>query len=185
MTMPLHAQPLMTAEEILVLDLPNKSTELVRGHLVVREPPGTHHGQVSARLTYLISHHAYQHDLGVVFGQDTGFHITSNPDSVRAPDLAFLRRERAVHLPNRGYARLAPDLAVEIISPGDRPGELLAKIGDWLDAGTSLVWVIDPERREGRVHRADGSVAIIPSDGAFDGEAVLPGFRCALGDVFK
>lgn len=175
----------MTAEELLTLNLPGKSTELVRGALVVREPPGTYHGRVAARLAYLIGHHVYQHDLGVVLGQDTGFHIFSDPDSVRAPDVAFVRKERVEEIGSRGYARMAPDLLAEIVSPGDRPGEVLTKVGDWLDAGVALVWVIDPERREGRVHRADGSVAIIPSDGTLDGEDVLPGFRCPLAEVFR
>ena len=185
MTMPLHAQPLMTADEILALDLPGKSTELVRGHLVVREPPGSFHGRVAARLAYLIGHHVYQHDLGSVFSQDTGFQIASNPDSVRAPDVAFVPTARAAEIPPRGYARMTPDLVAEIVSPGDSPGELLSKIGDWLEAGASLVWVIDPARREGRVHRADGTVAIIPTEGALDGEDVLPGFRCPLAEVFR
>ena len=185
MAMPATSPPLMTAEEILALHLPHKSTELVRGHLVVREPPSSYHGRVAARLTYLIGHHAYQHELGVVFGQDTGFQIASAPDSVRAPDVAFVRKERAAEIPPRGYARMTPDLVAEIVSPGDRPGELLSKVGDWLDAGTPLVWVIDPARREGRVHRADGSVAIVPADGMLDGEEVLPGFRCPLGEVFR
>ncbi|MEP7347667.1 MAG: Uma2 family endonuclease [Gemmatimonadaceae bacterium] len=183
--MPLSSPPLMTAAEVLYLDLPGKSTELVRGHLLVREPPSTRHGRVSARLLYLIADYVYRHDLGVVCGQDTGFQIAANPDSVRAPDVAFVQRERATLIPDRGYARLAPDLVVEILSPSDHPGEVLSKVGDWLDAGTTLVWVIDPARREGRVHRQDGSVAIVAADGVLDGDGVLPGFTCALAEVFR
>lgn len=174
---------LMTAEEILTLDLPGKSAELVRGHLVVREPPSTWHGSLSARLLYLIARHAYAHELGVVFGQDTGFHIESDPDSVRAPDVAFVSRSRAVLIPRRGYARLAPDLVVEIISPGDRRGELLAKVGQWLDAGAQLVWLVDPQRTAATVYRADGSVEVVSADGRLDGEQVLPGFACALAEI--
>ncbi|MEO7964469.1 MAG: Uma2 family endonuclease [Gemmatimonadaceae bacterium] len=183
--MPASAPSLMTAEEILVLDLPNKSTELVRGQLIVREPPSTYHGIISARLLYLISHHVYSNELGVVASQDTGFHIATDPDTVRAPDVAFVGRARTSHIPEHGYARLAPDLAVEVLSPGDRPGELLSKVGDWLDAGVRLVWVLDPARRQARVYRADGSVAVIAMDGELEGEEVLPRFCCALAEVFK
>jgi Uma2 family endonuclease len=184
MTMPAHAIPeLMTAEELLAFDLPGKSTELVRGRLLVHEPPGYYHGEISARLTYLLGAFVYPRQLGLLFGQDTGFQIASDPDTVRAADLAYLSAERASAAPSRGYARLAPDLVSEIISPSDRAGALTSKIADWLEGGTRLVWVIDPVRSEARIHRADGSISIIPRTGALDGEAVLPGFSCALDEV--
>src|SRR2546430_1980150 len=83
-----------------------------------------------------------------------------------------------------GYPALAPDLVVEILSPGDRPGEVLAKVADWLSAGTKLVWVIDPERRLARVYRSDGTETLVGADGALDGEDVLPGFACRLVTIF-
>jgi Uma2 family endonuclease len=83
----------------------------------------------------------------------------------------------------RGYAELAPDLLAEVLSPDDRPAEVLAKVADWLAAGTKIVWVIDPDRREARVYRQDGSLAVLASDDAMDGEDVLPGFTCLLKDV--
>jgi Uma2 family endonuclease len=119
----------------------------------------------------------------VVFGQDTGFKIQSNPDTVRGPDLAFLAGERATRIPDRGFAALAPDLIAEVLSPGDRPGETLAKVAEFLEAGTRLVWVIDPDRRQAHVYRADGTVAIVAAGGSLDGEEILPGFRCPLSEV--
>lgn len=181
--MPASVPPPISAEEIPYLDLPGKSTELVRGQLIVGEPPSTRHGGISARMTYLIAKHVFAERLGEVFGQDTGFHIASNPDTVRAPDVAFVHRDRTALIPARGYARLAPDLVVELISPDDRPGELLAKVGDWLDGGSHIVWVIDPARREARIHRDDGSVAIVRAHEELDGEMVVPGFRCGLQEV--
>lgn len=175
----------MTAEELLHVEIPGKWTELVRGVLRVSEPPGITHGIVAARLTYRIGHHVYGHQLGEVAGQDTGFQIASNPDTVRAPDVAFLSNERLAAVKPRGYAAGAPDLAVEILSPGDRPAEVLEKIADWLRAGTRLVWVVDLERRIARVHRADGSIALVPQDGALDGEDVLPGFSCEIAALLK
>ncbi|MCC6931013.1 MAG: Uma2 family endonuclease [Gemmatimonadaceae bacterium] len=185
MAMTMTVPPLMTAEEILVLDIPGRSTELVRGRLVVHEPPSTLHGIIAAKLLYSIAHFVYGHDLGAVAAQDTGFHIFANPDTVRAPDVAFIRKERLADVPSRGYAKVAPDLVIEIVSPNDRPGELLAKVGDWLQAGTLLAWVIDPKRRAAFVYRADGSISFVGEQGALEGEDVLPGWRCALEELLR
>jgi Uma2 family endonuclease len=176
---------IITVEELEAIDLPGKSTELVRGRLVVREPPSTYHGKIAAKLGYLLGDYVYPHDLGVLFGQDTGFKIESNPDTVRAPDAAFLSKERAAHITRRGYAALAPNLTAEILSPDDRPGEVLTKVGDWLRAGVQIVWVIDPERAEAHIHRADGSLSVVHIDGALDGEDVLPGFSCPLSQILE
>jgi len=74
---------------------------------------------------------------------DTGFKIERDPDTVRAPDVAFVVRERLAHIPDEGYAELAPDWVAEILSPSDRPGEVLEKVGQWLGAGVRVVWVLD------------------------------------------
>lgn len=179
-----EAEGLMTASELLQLDLPGKSTELVRGRLIVREPPGTYHGLVQSNLHIQVGTFVQANRLGAVFGQDTGFQIASNPDTVRAPDLAFVSRERVALITPRGYAALAPDLVAEILSHDDRPGEVMTKVGEWLGAGVQIVWVIDPERRTAHVHRGDGSIAVIASDGALDGEPLLPGFVCPLAELF-
>jgi len=175
---------LVTAEELLGLYLPGKSTELVRGQLVVREPPSTRHGSVAARMVYLLSDHVYRHHVGVVV-VEAGFKIESDPDTVRAPDVAFIDRSREDQLPATGYAAFAPDLAVEVVSPGDRTGELLAKVGQWLDAGTSMVWLIDPQRVKAHIYRDDGEVTIVAADGRLDGDPILPGFACSLADVLN
>jgi len=173
----------LTAEELERISIPGKVTELVRGRLIVREPPGTWHGAVAAQLTCLLGAFVHDRGLGMLFSQDTGFKIGTNPDTVRAPDVAFVARERVGVIRKRGYAPLAPDLLAEVLSPDDRPGEVLAKVADWLAAGTKIVWVIDPERREARVYRQDGSHSVLSSDDSLDGEDVLPGFTCPLKDV--
>lgn len=175
----------MTAEQLERVDIPGKSTELIRGRLIVNEPPGTYHGQISARLLLRLGAWVETHQLGEVFGQDTGFRIASNPDTVRAPDVAFVASDRLSLVRRRGYAAFAPDLVAEVQSPDDRPGEVVAKIGDWLIAGVKLAWVIDPERRAAHVHRPDGSLSLIDIDGALDGESLLPGFCCSLKDLFR
>jgi Uma2 family endonuclease len=176
---------LMTAEQLEGVHLPHKSTELVRGRLIVREPPGTYHGKLAGRLLTKVGPFVEQHGLGEVFGQDTGFKIASNPDTVRAPDLAFVASERLSLLSRRGYSAMAPDLVAEILSPDDPPGEVMAKIGEWLTARVRLAWVLDPERRIAHIYRPDGSVTLIDSDGALEGEDVLPGFRCLLATLYR
>ena len=172
-----------TADDLLHFREPGKTAELVRGVLLVREPPSTSHGGCAARLARRIGNFAEEHGLGEVFAQDTGFRIQRDPDTVRAPDVAFGARERLAQVPDEGYADLAPDLVVEILSPGDRPGEVLDKIGQWLSAGTRLVWVLDPSRAIARVYRADGSVTVLASDADLEGEDVLPGFRSPLREA--
>jgi Uma2 family endonuclease len=131
----------------------------VRGVLIVRELPGTSHGARSNRLAYRMTQLVERHGLGRVFAQDTGFKIERDPDTVRAPDVGFVPRERLALIPEEGYADVAPDLVAEILSPGDRPGEVLEKVGQWLSAGVRLVWVLDPARRDARIYRADGTVS--------------------------
>ena len=174
---------LMTAEELLYTNVPNKRTELVRGVLVVREPAGYAHGRVAMNLAVQLANHVERAAAGQVFAAETGFTLARAPDTVRAPDIAFVRRDRLPEAVPQGFAELAPDLVVEVLSTDDRPGEVLAKVADWLSAGTRLVWVVEPLRRLARVYRYDGSEMIVPADGALDGEDVLPGFSCALASI--
>jgi len=173
----------MTAEELLRLNLPDKRTELVRGVLVVREPAGYQHGQVAAELLVAIANHVTANRLGRVFAAETGFTLARNPDTVRAPDVAFIGTARLPDPAPRGFAELAPDLAVEVLSPDDRPGEVLTKVGNWLTAGARLVWVVDPVRVLARVYRADGSESILGETDALRGEDVLPGFEYPLSAI--
>ena len=175
----------MTADDLLLLRLPGKSTELVRGELVVREPPSTYHGRVQSTLNIIVGSYVRANALGAVFGQDTGFKIRADPDTVRAPDLAFVQRDRVGQIGTRGYAAIVPDLVAEILSPDDRPGDVLMKVGEWLDAGVTLVWVIDTDRRTANVYRSDGTVGTIVSGDDLDGETVLPGFRCPISELFE
>jgi Uma2 family endonuclease len=133
----------------------------------------------------LIGNFVAEHRLGVVGGADFGILLARGPDTVRAPDVVFYRADR---LPAGGipstYWELAPDLAVEVLSPSDRRGKVLKKVGEYLDAGTHLVWVVDPRRRTAVVYRPEGEPTILGADGILDGEDVLPGFRLALAEVW-
>jgi Uma2 family endonuclease len=175
--------PLMTAEELLETQVPNKSTELVRGRLIVHEPPGGRHGYVAAILAFRLSQHVDQTAAGAVFVGDVGFTLRRDPDTVRGPDVAFVRQDRLPQPIPTNYLEFAPDLVIEVLSPDDRPGEVLARVGDWLDAGARLVWVIDPQRRLARVYRADGTESLLQETDQLLGEDVLPGFSCALASI--
>jgi Uma2 family endonuclease len=172
----------MTADELWNVHIPHKRVELVRGVLRVRAP-GYGHGLVTALLAAELVSHARAHNLGGVLAGDVGFKIAANPDTVRGPDVAFVRRDREPDPGARAFPALAPDLVIEVLSPNDRPGEILAKVGDWLSGGSSLCWVVDPRRRIARVYRADGSESLVEADGALDGEDVLPGFSCPLASI--
>ncbi len=174
---------ILTADELL--QIPDKHAELVRGVLVVREPPGLRHGRIALialELGRRLADHVAAGRLGRVY-VESGFKLTSNPDTVRGPDVAFIRETRLPEPEPVGYPALAPDLVVEILSSGDRPGDVLGKVADWLSAGTRLVWVIDPERRLVRIYRADGADEIVTREQALNGADVVPGFACQLATI--
>jgi Uma2 family endonuclease len=179
----MSSSALMTADELLQVRIPDKHVELVRGVLVVREPAGSTHGLVAMSLGAELAVYVKRTGAGGVFAAETGFKLATDPDTVRAPDIAFVRRERMPPPDATGYPALAPDLVVEVLSPGDRPGEVLAKVAGWLSAGTRLVWVVEPLRRLARVYRHDGSETIVTAEGTLDGEDVLPGFSCTLASI--
>ena len=178
----MSASALLTADDFARIRPAEKRTELVRGRMLVREPAGFRHGDVAMAIALALGHFLRTHPSGRLLAAETGFVLSTNPDTVRAPDVAFVRNERIPDPLPRGYARFAPDLVVEVLSPDDRPGEVLEKVADWLSAGTRLVWVIDPERRTGRVHRPDGTVMMLNELDALDGEDVLPGFGHRLAE---
>jgi Uma2 family endonuclease len=175
----------VTALELEQMYIPNVRTELVRGRLVVREPAGARHGDVAMTIAYALKTHVDAAKLGRVWAAETGFKLFSSPDTVRAPDVAFVSRDRVPDPLPTGFADFAPDLAVEVLSPGDRPGEVLAKVADWLTAGTSLVWVVDPARRIARTYRADGTESILSAGESLSGEDVVPGFEATLASILQ
>jgi Uma2 family endonuclease len=180
-----HSRGAVTAEDLLHMNIQNKRTELVRGELVVREPPGHQHGYIAMRIGAALFAFVDAHRLGRVYAAETGFALRRDPDTVRAPDAAFVSSARAPAASSRGYFDGAPDLAVEVLSPDDRPGEILAKVGEWLDAGARLVWVIAPESGSARVYRADGTEAQLRDTDKLDGESVLPGFSQSVAALFE
>jgi len=175
---------LMTAEELLREQPPHKRSELIEGRLVVREPAGGRHGRVTMRVTVPLANFVEEHGLGQVYAAETGFKLGSDPDTVRAPDVAFIVEARVPEEEPRGYPAYAPDLVVEVLGADDRPGEVLAKVGAWLNAGVRLVWVVDPAKRTARVYRADGTESQLQGADSLSGEDVVLGFALPLKQLW-
>jgi len=157
--------------------------ELVRGELVMMSPAGSQHGYVVANITGPLVTFVKQHRLGRVFGAETGFHIARDPDTVRAPDVAFVGTDRCSRGLPKGFFQGAPDLAVEVLSPDDRASEVLAKVQDWLEAGCLAVWVVDPQTRKVSVY-GGGQVATLKEAETLTGGDLLPGFALPVAEIF-
>ena len=158
--------------------------ELVRGQ-VVREPPAGHeHSRIGVRIASLLDVFARERGLGTVTGADGGYLLFDEPPTVRAPDAAFVQRGRLA--PEiKGFPPLAPDLAVEVISPSNTMSEIQAKVLEYLDAGSRLVWVVDPDPRTVTVYHSRDEIRLIMGDGEIDGADVLPGLRLKVSELFE
>lgn len=176
----------MTADELFMMPEDNFRYDLIRGELRKMSPPGSEHGSVIARLTVALGHYVEAHDLGEAFGAETGFKLASNPDTVLAPDLAFVVNDR---IPAEGipvaYWPGAPDLAVEVLSPGNTRKEMEEKVNEYLAAGTRLVWIVVTKERAIVVHRAGSEPRKLAETDVLDGEDVVPGFRLDIARLFR
>ena len=159
-----------------------KRTELVKGDLVVMAPAGGRHGHIANTIAYWLTefnHVAGQ--AGMVFAAETGFLLRRDPDTVRAPDVSFVAYGRlAEDEPPSGYMELAPDLAVEVVSPNDSPAAIRDKVQDWLEAGTPLVWVVYPDSRSIAVHSPAGRLQELEDTDILSGAPALPDFTVAV-----
>lgn len=176
---------LMTADELWQLPKDGQRHELVKGELRTLPPAGFEHGAIGHGLSQELGHHVKKHKLGLLVAAETGFVLAKNPDTVRAPDIAFVRQERidATGIPKK-YWPGAPDLAVEVVSPGDTVYEVDDKVLLWLEAGTRLVWVVNPRQRTVTVHQADVNPIVLTAKDELDGLDVVSGFRVRVGDLF-
>jgi Uma2 family endonuclease len=177
------AERLHTIEELP--DIPD-CYELVDGELIMMmSPAGRPHGYLVVKLGRILGAYAEENHIGVAFGEQTGFILTRNPDTVRAPDISFVREER---VPSdgfgAGYFDGAPDLAIEILSPSNRPSAMRRKIDQYFAAGTRLVWLIDHQKRTIVVHSPHRTPTTLRESDALDGEDVIPGFHYEIAQLF-
>ena len=177
---------LMTAEELLALtEQPGLRYELVEGVLVEVPGAGALHGLIIELVVRLVGAFARERDLGLAFGDGVGYLLRRAPDVVRIPDASFVSWERvpAEGVPE-GFWPGAPDLAVEVVSPGDRADDIHDKVREYLAAGTRLVWVLWPRHRAITIYEPGGRFTELGAGDTLDGGAVLPGFRVGVEAIF-
>ncbi|HWP36300.1 MAG TPA: Uma2 family endonuclease [Gemmatimonadales bacterium] len=174
---------LVTADELERMG--REDLELVRGVLVpVMTPAGEQHGALAAFLTVELGAFVRSRGLGRVY-VEVGYRLFTNPDTVRGPDVSFVSRQRAATQPRRkGFIHGIPDLAVEIASMDKTMAEIAVQAGEYLEAGTLLVWVVDPESREVHVYRPGVPTLVLSANDTLDGGEVIPGFTLKLARLF-
>ena len=174
----------VTAEELFASG-DGGPVELIKGNLVMMSPAGGKHGKVANWIAHLLTGHSAAADLGEVTAAETGFLIGRSPDTVRAPDVGFVAASRVPpDGPPDSYWPFAPDLAVEVVSPSDRWTEIEAKARMWLEAGTRLVWVVDPHTRSVHVYRQTCDALRLVENDQLSGEDILPGFEVRVSQLF-
>jgi Uma2 family endonuclease len=178
----------MTAEEFLEWtqrpENENRWFELVRGEVIELPAPTKIHGRICVRIAFLLESFCWKRGFGYVTGNDSGVVLTRDPDTVRGPDVALYEDATTFEELHPKYGEVPPILAVEVLSPSDRPGKVNAKIADYLNNGVKLVWLVDYEEHRVIVYRPNRNPVVVAPDGELDGGEELPGLRCPLRDFF-
>jgi Uma2 family endonuclease len=175
----------VTADELLRMPDDGLRRELVRGELREMTPAGYRHGRVAMRIGSNLDVYVSGNGLGVVCAAETGFKIEGAPDTVRAPDVAFIGRLRVAAAGEpEGFWPGAPDLAVEVVSPGDSFGEVEEKVFDWLRAGCRMVVVANPRKRTVTVYRSHSDIVVLTEEDELDGGDVVPGWKLPVREIF-
>jgi len=182
-----QTQTRLTAEDLLRLPTGNgKRYELLDGELIEMAAAGYRHGKDALRIGAIIRNFVVSHHLGDVVAAETGFTLRRNPDHVRAPDVAFIAAGRLPPGPDPvGFAEIAPDFVVEVVSPGDTATEIQERIDDWLRAGVKVVWAAYSVLKAVVVWRGVGNAERRAGDEEIDAEPAIPGFRCKVSDLFE
>ena len=175
----------LTADDLLRLYSEGVRGELIRGELCQTMPVGHEHGKIVVNLTILLGTYVKSRKLGELTASDAGVWLERDPDTVREPDIAYFSAEKippGVRI--TGYSEVVPDLVVEVVSPSDGLREVNDKALMWLSYGVRLVWVVNPDARVVEVYRAGRAVSTLTEDDTLDGLDALPGFACAVREVF-
>lgn len=177
-------QKLVTAEELLRMPRDGNRYELIRGVLVAKMPTGDPHGEAVTRTASLIHVYSDTNDHGVTRTGEPGYRLERDPDTVRAPDVAWFAPGR-IPEGTQGFPELAPDLAVEVKSPSNSDPEMAAKAGMWLSYGSQQVWVEDPERVAITIFRPNVAPVTLGEDDVLNGGELLPGFSAPVWSLFR
>jgi Uma2 family endonuclease len=177
---------LMTAEELLLLPSGQYRYELINGELKTMSPAGHDHGRISVRLTAPLAQFVWDNNLGEVFSSDTGFQLTSDPDTVLAADVSFVTKERVLKVGrSRGYWQGPPDLAVEVLSPSEGRAYLAKRVSQWLSFGVRQLWIVDPKTSTVSIYKPGDVTVTLAANEFLDGGDLLPGFSLAVKRVFE
>lgn len=175
----------MTIDEFAAIDEPGRF-DLIRGEVYCMAPAGGEHGAINSKVNRRIGNFVEEHSLGETYTPDTGFILSRNPDTVLCPDFAYVRAENVLpREEQRGFLEIAPDLAIEVLSPSDTLSSATQKIMEYLDAGVRLVWLVDPADHTVTVYTPDRRARVYREDDTIDGGDVLPGFSIAVADIFR
>ena len=177
----------LTADEFLRHPAAEGASELVNGEIVYTSPAGAVHHLIGGALFARLWAHVEAHGLGDAFMDNVGYYLPipgRTRDTVRAPDVSFVAAGRLTSIP-RGFLRLAPDLAVEVLSPENTAADMDARMADYFAAGTRRLWVIDPDRRTVAVHAPDAPARWLGADDTLDAGDVVPGFAVAVAALFR
>ena len=158
--------------------------ELVKGKVYELAPTGGQHGGAAMNLGTFLNVHVRLNGIGTVFAAETGFIIHRDPDTVRAPDVAFVSHGRLPAALPEGFVELVPELVVEVVSPSDTRRAVQEKADGWLSAGAKLVWLIYPNTRTATAYRSLEDAIQLSENDSLNGEDVVPGFSCRVGDLF-
>jgi Uma2 family endonuclease len=176
----------ITAEQLEKMSEPGVRFELVEGEIRRMTPAGFEHGTIASRLLSMLENYVRQHDLGKTCAAETGFLLTRDPDTVRAPDAAFVSHERIKEIPadSGSYAPIAPDLVAEVVSPNDTFAQVEEKAQFWLRCGTRMVLVVEPSNRALRVYQSE-QVSFLQESDTFSAGDVVPGWQFEVAELFQ
>jgi Uma2 family endonuclease len=170
----------MTVEEFMNIDDDYHRHELIKGELLTMTPPKREHGRVVTNLILILGQHVKANRLGVVYAE-SGYHLETDPDTVLGPDTSFMAQDRVES--EDGYYAGPPDLAIEVLSPGDRKGYVDRKLAIYLETGTRSVWLVNPRRRTVEVISSLNDRRILHEDDELIDNTV-PGFRVKVSEIF-
>ena len=176
----------LTADALLAMSSTVGRSELLDGELIRMSPAGFEHGSITLRLAWPIARYVEEHQLGIVCAAETGFLLKRNPDTVRAPDLAFVCRARVDHVGSvKGYWPGCPDLVAEVVSPHDIDSEVQAKALAWIEAGCRVVWIVDPNQKQVTEFRSETSIRIFTVKDRLLASDVFGDWSIEVGKLFR
>ncbi len=177
---------LITAEELMQLPDDDLRHELINGELIEMPLPKLPHGRIATRLGVQLAQFVLENELGEVYIGDVGFQVSWNPDTVLGPDISFISKERQQQAGDvKGYCQGPPDLAVEVYSPGYRPGKISTRISRWFSSGTKQVWIVELKHSTVAVYRSESDITTFSGSDYLEAQDLFPGFRIPLERIFK